>query len=156
MSFFPDSFNTRHFPFENNTMKSWSHIWLMLNKFTLRPSTYNTFAMSNSPSREIVPFPFIWDLLPSPKVTFPHFLDSKTLKREWSPVLCLEQPLSRYHKHVTCIHYLKCKLHHKAHFMLAWQISRNGFLFHLPFMYKIFDFHPYQMNSLAHSHFKAL
>ena len=73
----------------------------MLNKFTLRPSTYNTFAMSGSSGREIVPFPFILDLLPSPKVAFPPFLDSKTLKKERPPVMCHEHPLSRYHKHVS-------------------------------------------------------
>ena len=72
----------------------------MLNKFTLRPSTYNIFVMSGSPGREMVPFPFICDLLPSPKVTFLPFLDSRTLKRECSLVMCLEHPLSRYHKHV--------------------------------------------------------
>ena len=73
----------------------------MLNKFTFRPSTYNTFEMSGSPGREMIHFPLICDLLLSPKVTFPHFLDSKTLKRERSPVMCLEHPLSRYHKHVS-------------------------------------------------------
>ena len=57
--------------------------------------------MSGSPGREIIPFPLICDLLPSPKVTLPPFLDLKTLKRDWSPVMCHEQPLSRYHKHVT-------------------------------------------------------
>ena len=98
ISFFPDSSMTRHFPFENSTMKSWSHIWLMLNRFTLRPSTYRTFEMSGSPSREMIPFPLIYDLLPSPKVTLPPFLDSKILKRDRSPVMCLEQLLSRYHK----------------------------------------------------------
>ena len=66
----------------------------MLNKFTLRPSTYNTFKTSSSPGRETVPFP-------SPKVTFPPFLDSKTLKKERSPVICQEHPLSRYHKYVS-------------------------------------------------------
>ena len=101
MSFFPDSSMTRHFPFENSTMKSWSHIWLMFNRFTLRPSTYRTFAMSSSPGREMILFPLIYDLFPSPKVTFPPFLDSKTLKKDRSPIMCLEQPLSRYHKHVS-------------------------------------------------------
>ena len=73
----------------------------MLSKFTPRPSTYNTFVMSGSLGREIVPFPFICNLLPPSKVTFPPFLDSKTLKREWSPVMCLEHPLLWYHKHVS-------------------------------------------------------
>ena len=72
----------------------------MLNKFTLRHSTYRTFAMFGSPGKEMIHFPLICDLLPSPKVTLPPFLDSKTLKRDWSPVMCLEQLLSRYHKHV--------------------------------------------------------
>ena len=82
-------------------MKSWSHIWLMLNKFTLRPFTYRTFVMSSSPGREMIPIPLICDLLLSPKVTLPPFLDSKNLKRDRSQVMCLEQPLLRYHKHVS-------------------------------------------------------
>ena len=57
--------------------------------------------MSSNPGREIIPFPLIYDLLPSPKVTLPPFLDSKTLKRDQSPVMCLEQLLSRYNKHVS-------------------------------------------------------
>ena len=57
--------------------------------------------MSSSLGREIIPFPLIYDFLPSLKVTLPPFLDSKTLKRDRSPVMCLEQPLSRYHKHVS-------------------------------------------------------
>ena len=101
MNFFLDSFNTRHFPLENSTIKSWSHIWLMLNRFIFRPFMYSTFAMSGSPGREMVPFPLICDLLSSPKVTLPPFLDSKTLKRDQSPVMCLLQLLSRYHKHVS-------------------------------------------------------
>ena len=99
MSFFPNSFMTRHFLLENSTTKSWSHIWLILNRFTFRPSTYRTFAMFGNPGSEMIPFPLIYDLLPSPKVTLPLFLDLKTLKRDQSPVMCLEQPLSRYHKH---------------------------------------------------------
>ena len=101
ISFFLDSSMTRHFPFENSTMKSWSHIWLMLSRFTLRPSTYSTFAMSSNPGREMISFPLTCDLLPSPKVTLPPFLDLKTLKRDQSLVMCLEQPLSRYYKHVS-------------------------------------------------------
>ena len=57
--------------------------------------------MSSNSSREMIHFPLICDLLPSPKVTLPPFLDLKTLKRDQSPVMCLEQPLSRYHKHVS-------------------------------------------------------
>ena len=73
----------------------------MLHRFTLRPSTHRTFAMSGSPGREMIPFPLIYDLLLSPKVTLPPFLDSNTLKRDQSLVICLEQPLARYHKHVS-------------------------------------------------------
>ena len=57
--------------------------------------------MFSSLGKEMIPFPLIYDLLPSPKVTLPPFLDSKTLKKDWSPVMCLEQPLSRYHKHMS-------------------------------------------------------
>ena len=73
----------------------------MLNRFTLKLSIYRTFAMSSSLGREMIPFPLIYDLLPSPKVTLPPFLDLKTLKRDQSLVMCLEQPLLRYHKHVS-------------------------------------------------------
>ena len=73
----------------------------MLNRFTLKLFTYRTFAMFGSPGREMIPFPLIYDLLPSPKVTLPPFVDSKTLKRDQSQVMCLKQPLSRYHKHVS-------------------------------------------------------
>ena len=72
----------------------------MLNRFTFRPSTYNTFAISSSLSKKMIPFPFIWDLLPSPKVTLPPFLDSNSLKRVRSRVMCLEQPLLRYYRQV--------------------------------------------------------
>ena len=57
--------------------------------------------MFSSLGREIIPFPLIYDLLPSPKVTLSPFLYSKTLKRDQFPVMCLKQPLSRYHKHVS-------------------------------------------------------
>ena len=73
----------------------------MLNRFTLKLSIYRTFAMSSSLGREMIPFSLIYDLLPSPKVTLPHFLDLKTLKRDRFPIMCLEQSLSRYHKHVS-------------------------------------------------------
>ena len=57
--------------------------------------------MSGSPGKQIIHFPLICDLLSSPKVTLPPFLDSKTLKRDRSPVMCLKQLLSRYHKRVS-------------------------------------------------------
>ena len=56
--------------------------------------------MFGNPGSEMIPFPLIYDLLPSPKVALPPFLDTKTLKRDQSPVMCLEQPLSRYRKHM--------------------------------------------------------
>ena len=117
----------------------------MLNRFTFKPSTYRTFVMSDSPGREMIPFPLICDLLLSPKVTLPPFLDSKTLKRDRSLVMWLEQPLSRYHKYVSI---LKCGLHHEAHFVFRWQINGNGIFSHLPFMNKAFNFHSSQMNSI--------
>ena len=108
MSFFPDSSMTRHFPFENSTIKSWSHIWLMLNRFILRPSTYRTFAISGSPGKEMIPFPLICDFLPSPKVTLPSFLDLKNLEERsvsghvsWAAAIKVPQ---------TSVHNLKCRL----------------------------------------------
>ena len=41
----------------------------------------------------------------------------------------------------TYVHYFKCWFHHKAHFTLAWKISRNDFLSQLPFMSKTFNYH---------------
>ena len=73
----------------------------MLNRFTFRPSTYRTFAISGSPGRKMIPIPLICDFLLSSKVTLPPFLDSKTLKRDRYPVMSLEQPLSRYYKHMS-------------------------------------------------------
>ena len=57
--------------------------------------------MSGNPGREIIPFLSICDLLPSPKVILPPFMDSKTLKRDRFLVMCLKQPLLGYHKHVS-------------------------------------------------------
>ena len=65
---------------KSSTMKSWSHIWLMLNRFILRPLTYRTFAMSSSLGKEMIPFPLIYDLLPSPKVTLPTIFKLENLE----------------------------------------------------------------------------
>ena len=118
----------------------------MLNKFTLKPSTYRTFATSSSPSREVIPFSLIYDLLPSPKVTLPPFLDSKTLKKEQSLVMYLEQLLSRYHKHMS--------ITLKADFIMKHTscLDDRGVFSHLPFMNKAFNFHSSQMKSFAHFH----
>ena len=86
----------------------------MLNKFTLSPSIYNTFAISGSPGKEMIPFPFIWDFLQSPKVTLSPFLDSDSLKRVWSLVMCLEQPLSRYHRQVFITLKVECIMKHTS------------------------------------------
>ena len=88
----------------------------MLNMFTLKPFTYKKFAMSDNLGREMIPFPLICDLLSSPKVTLSPFLGLKTLKRDRSLVMCLEQLLSRYYKHVSIT--LNYGLHHEAHFVL--------------------------------------
>ena len=80
-----------------------------MSKFILswtKDDIINVEATINSPSslfmkRVWSAFPLICDLFPSPKVTLPPFLDSKTLKRDRSLVVCLKQPLSRYHKHVS-------------------------------------------------------
>ena len=109
-------------------MKSWSHIWLMLNKLTLKPSTYNAFAMSDNLGREIVPF--YLRFAPITESDISTFLKLQNLEERtvsshvsWAPIIKVPQ---------TCVHYLKCRLHHKAHFMLAWQIHRNGFfIYHL-------------------------
>ena len=126
----------------------------MLNKFTLRPFTYNTFAMSSNLGREMAPFPLICDLLPSPKVTLPPFLDLKTLKRERSLVMCLEQPLSRYYKHVSITLNADFIMKHT----LCLYDKTVGIVFSLicHLRNKTFNFHYSQMNSSAHFHSKTV
>ena len=119
---FANSLSTRYFPLENNTINSWSQISLILSKFTLSPSTYKTFAMLGNPGKKMIHFPFIWDLLSSPKVTLPPFFGSNILKREQSLVICLEQPLSKYHKQVSIIFRAVRIIKHTS--CLAWSYDR--------------------------------
>ena len=118
----------------------------MLNRFTLRPFTYSTFAMSGSPGREMVSFPLIYDLLQSPKVTLPHFLDLKTLKRDRSPIMCLKQPLSRYHKHMSITLNADFIIKHTS----CLDAKSVEMVFsHLPFINKTFNFHSSQTNPFS-------
>ena len=71
----------------------------MLSRFTLNPSTYKILAMLSNPGKEIIHFPSIWDLLPSPNVTLPPFFGSNVLKRKQSLVICLEH--IKINKHVS-------------------------------------------------------
>ena len=125
----------------------------MFNKFTLRPSTYRTFAMFGNLGTRMIPFPLIYDSLPLPKVTLPPFLDSKTLKRDRSPVMRLEQPLSRYHKHMSITLNVDFIIKHTS--CLA-DISGGMVFSPLPFMNKAFNFHSSQTNSFAHFHSEAV
>ena len=45
--------------------------------------------------------PQMTDLFPSPNVTIPIFPSKAVLNNALLPVMCLEQPLSKYHKQVS-------------------------------------------------------
>ncbi|KAE9594097.1 hypothetical protein Lalb_Chr18g0050161 [Lupinus albus] len=69
----------------------------MLRRLCFKPSTYKTFSIVTCGGLPILPIPKILPLLLSPYVTNPSFGRIK-LNFDLSPVICLEQPLSRYHR----------------------------------------------------------
>lgn len=115
----------------------------MLNRFTLDPSTYSTFAMLGNSSKEIISFLLIWDLLPYLNVTLPHFFGLNFLKRERSLVICLEHSLSRYHRNVFITLRALCIIKHTSCLLVKlydrilslWPLLDNlnrAFIFPLP------------------------
>ena len=94
-----------HASFVNQTPFPLSHSWLILNKSCLRPSTNATESMMTY-SFEINPYPIVYTFLSSPKVMLGPALSSNSMSRLKSPVMCLEHPLSKYHKIFLfpCIH----------------------------------------------------
>ena len=54
-------------------------------------------ALSVKPTPSIFPWP------PSPKVTFPPWISSTFSRHSRVPVMCLEQPLSKYHGRSVCL-----------------------------------------------------
>ncbi|KAE9591201.1 hypothetical protein Lalb_Chr20g0115921 [Lupinus albus] len=70
----------------------------MLRRLCLSPSTYSTSSIVVEGGFPILPTPRIFPLLLSPYVTYPLSLGVRTENLLLSPVICFEQPLSRYHK----------------------------------------------------------
>jgi len=75
----------------------WSHIWLTLRRLCFKFSTHKTFSTLSLPlSRLIVPFPIIFYLPLSPKVTLPSFF-FKVIKFVLYHVMWLDHILSTTH-----------------------------------------------------------
>jgi len=74
-----------------------SHNWLMLSRLCFKPCTYWTFYILAELGLPIIPLPLILSLSLFPNVTSPPSFFSKVRKQSLSPVMCLEQPLSKYH-----------------------------------------------------------
>lgn len=70
----------------------------MLSRLCLRLSTNKTFSIMGESELPISPLPNIFPFELSPKVTNPLSSLVKFMNFEKSPVMCLEQPLSKNHK----------------------------------------------------------
>ncbi|CAL0309389.1 unnamed protein product [Lupinus luteus] len=75
----------------------------MLRRLCLSPSTYGTPSIVVEGGFLILLTPSILPLLLSPYVTYPLSLGVRTENLLLSPVMCFEQPLSRYHKLQTAL-----------------------------------------------------
>ena len=82
-----------------------SHSWLMLSRLCFSPSTYKTSWISKILLSPIKPLPRILPLLLSPYVTCPSSLKMMFTNLDLSPVMCFEQPLSRYHNCMLSINF---------------------------------------------------
>jgi len=73
-----------------------SQNWLILNRLCLRPSTSHTLLIEI----EALPIVLVPMILPNwlpPNFTFPPSFIARVRNIDFSPVMCLEHPLSRYH-----------------------------------------------------------
>lgn len=82
----------------NLTTPNSSHNLLILNRLVVSPSTSITSFKGGKPTILTILLPKMQAFLPSPKVTDPlTFISTKDSNQFLSPVICLEQPLSKYH-----------------------------------------------------------
>ena len=88
-----------HLYLVNNTFSQLSQIWLILSKLAFNSSMYQTSSNIGNPRMSTIPIPLMTDLLPSPNVTISIFPSKRVLNKALLPVMYLEQPLSKYHKH---------------------------------------------------------
>ena len=86
-----------------------SHNWLMLRRLCLSPSTSRTYSICVVPAKSTEPIPTALALEVSPKVTEPRSCLVTLLKSCSSPLICLEQSLSRIHSECGLLR-LSCKI----------------------------------------------
>ncbi|CAL0318734.1 unnamed protein product [Lupinus luteus] len=70
----------------------------MFRRLCLSPSTYSTPSIVVEGGLPILQTPSIFPLLLSPYVTYHFSIGVRTKNLLLSPVICFEQPLSKYHK----------------------------------------------------------
>ena len=70
----------------------------MLSRLCFKPSTSKIFSIKEDEVIQILPIPMILPLPLSPNVTLPPSITSRDVNCFTSPVMCLEQPLSKYQR----------------------------------------------------------
>ena len=90
------AFLTVHLVVVNVTLFPLSQNWEMLSKLCFKPLTRYTLSMEWVGDLPILPIPTILPFLLSPNVTLPLLRAVSERNFDLSPVICLEQPLSRY------------------------------------------------------------
>ena len=93
-----DSISTiSHFLDSKITLWPLSQSWLIISKLWFKPSTRSTLLIELDEFSSILPYPMIFPLSLPLNVTLPPFLFDRKINFSLSPVICLEQPLSRTH-----------------------------------------------------------